>query len=492
MADIYTVMGISHLLIDRDNLPRAKCMISERSQAPEAEIFERRRSKLFKALPSVTMVLHNGLPQYRTVLSISSPFRPSSHVIFLFGILPPGAIAVLHKEESYLFLEPPTEATAVWEGHQENFAEIARRTGATHVQALDCLPALLGRIDTQGIQMLPWLSVETSLHLSRLLGRSPDIAGADADLARAIVEQRLCHDAFGCEQLRQAGKATAQALRRGMAYTQPGLKEYQVQAEIESECVRSGMGLSFTSIVSVHGEVLHNTHYDGVLAESDLLLADIGAETRDGYAGDCTRTWPVSARLSPMQRDIYQLVLAAQSGALALCKPGISFRDVHLAACRVFAEGLITMGVLTGTPQSLVERGAHALFFVHGIGHLLGLDVHDMEDLGDLAGYAAGRSRSQQFGLNFLRLDRDLVSGMAVTIEPGFYCIPALLESAERREQFKDCLVIDRLEQLADVRGIRIEDSVLITNDGHEVLTADVPKSVDEIEALVGERRSCG
>lgn len=182
---------------------------------------------------------------------------------------------------------------------------------------------------------------------------------------------------------------------------------------------------------------------------------------------------------------MYDLVLAAHDGAIAAVKPGVEYRDIHLLACRTLAAGLVELGILKGDPDSLVERDAHALFFPHGVGHLLGLDVHDMEDLGDLAGYAPGRSRSDRFGLCFLRLDRPLAPNMVVTIEPGFYQVPGILDPARHGGQYDDAVNWDRLAQFADARGIRIEDDVRVTATGSEVLTADLPTAAAAIEALV-------
>jgi Xaa-Pro aminopeptidase len=272
-----------------------------------------------------------------------------------------------------------------------------------------------------------------------------------------------------------------------MAATQPGRREHHVRAAMEAELAARGMCPAYGSIVTVHGEVLHNVDYDNPIAPGDLLLADVGGE-HEGWASDVTRTWPTNGRFSPTQRALYDVVLEAQRVAIDRVRPGVRYRDVHRAASVVLARGLVDEGILHGDPESLVERGAHALLFPHGIGHLLGLDVHDMEDLGDRAGYAPGRARSEQFGLGYLRLDRDLRPGMLVTIEPGLYLVPALLADERRCGPFVADGSFDRaaLARFADVRGIRIEDDVLCTTDGPQVLTAAIPKRPDEVEALVG------
>ena len=196
----------------------------------------------------------------------------------------------------------------------------------------------------------------------------------------------------------------------------------------------------------------------------------------------------MQGRFSATQKALYAIVLQAEKDACAMVKPGVRYRDIHLAASLVLARGLVDEGILVGDPEGLVERGAHALLFPHGVGHLLGLDVHDMEDLGDRAGYAPGRTRSEQFGLGFLRLDRDLAPGMVVTVEPGIYFVPAILENEKIAGPFvaDGTLNKDALARFADVRGIRIEDDVLCTPTEPEVLTASIPKEVAAVEAAVG------
>jgi Xaa-Pro aminopeptidase len=245
------------------------------------------------------------------------------------------------------------------------------------------------------------------------------------------------------------------------------------------------MTCSYNSIVTVHGEVLHNEQYHHALQSGDLLLADVGAETATGWAADVTRTWPVSGQFSATQRDLYDVVLAAHDACIDRVRPGVEYRDIHLLAATVIAAGLVNLGILQGSAEDLVAMDAHALFFPHGVGHLLGLDVHDMEDLGDVAGYEAGRVRSDRFGLNFLRLDRPLRPGMLVTIEPGFYQVPAILNDPKRRSHYQDVVNWERLAQFADVRGIRIEDDVLVTENGNEVLTAALPTEAEAIAQLV-------
>ena len=300
-----------------------------------------------------------------------------------------------------------------------------------------------------------------------------------------MIEIRLRNDAFAIAQLEEAASATVQAHVAGMAHTRPGMREAEVRAAMEACLVAQGMSTSYNSIVTRQGQVLHNDRHDGELCAGDLLLADVGAETPEGWAGDVTRTWPVSGHMSATQKVIYELVLKSQLTAIEAVSPNVRYLDVHRTAGRVLVQGLVELGILRGDPLELFERGAGALFFPHGVGHLLGLDVHDMEDLGDRAGYAPGRSRAKNAADRYLRLDRDLEAGMVVTIEPGFYRIPRILQRTEEVGDLEDCLVRAELEKFADVKGIRIEDDVLVTESGRRVLTALAPKQVADVEAAM-------
>ena len=249
--------------------------------------------------------------------------------------------------------------------------------------------------------------------------------------------------------------------------------------------------VSFTPIVTVHGEILHSDTYRHALADGNLLLADAGAEEPLGYASDMTRTYPVNGTFTPIQRQLYDVVERAMNEAIKACLPGTRFLDVHDLAAKIVCEGLVEASLLRGDVEELTARRAHTLFFPHGLGHLIGLDVHDMEDFGDIAGYAPGRTRRNGFGDCFLRLDRDLEPGMTLTIEPGIYLVPAIWHNAAMVAPFDDVVnraEVDRLLAQA-FGGIRLEQTICVgcaTEAGPEVLTADLPTAADEVAALVG------
>jgi Xaa-Pro aminopeptidase len=457
------------------------------SSATSRDALEARRAKLAARLGPRPALIAAGLPRPRNYAANQYPFRASSHFLYLFGVPLRGAVAGYDGDDFTIYLPEPYPDQALWEGPPPSFDDVAATTGCV-VRPLARLPA---SVRGRAVATLPAPDAETCLEQSRLLGREIRrgvIDVLDAPLADAMIELRLQHDDAAIAGLRLAAEATAAAHAAGMAATRPGRTAAAVRAAMEAPLVARGMTCAYSSIVTPHGEILHSERYDLTLAAGDLLLADVGAETDGGWAGDVTRTWPVSGKYSPTQRDAYQLVLGAQKQAIAAVTPGSRYRNVHLVACQALAAGLVDLGILRGNPIELAADGVVALLFPHGVGHLLGLDVHDMEDLGDRAGYAPGRERAKQFGLRSLRLDRDLAPGMAVTIEPGFYISPAILADPELTKVAGDRLDRKRLAAFSDVRGIRIEDDVLVTASGREVLTDAIPKAPEAVEAAVGGR----
>ena len=445
-----------------------------------------RRARLTARIAGAPALIAAGRARPRNYLANTFPFRASSHFLYCVGLPLEGAALWLDAGRAVLLLEASAPDDPLWHGYVATPEQVGAALGL-EVATWDQLSRLRAGREVATLKPLDWGEACT---LAAALGREPATLGsaqADLPLRDALIELRLAHDEGALGELRRAADVTVQAHRAGMRATRAGLREQAVCAQMEHAIACAGFTTAYGSIVSVHGEVLHNHHHANVLAAGQLLLADVGAETDTGYAADVTRTWPVGGRFSATQRTLYELVLAMQEDAIAAVRPGARYRDVHLIAARTLVDGLVQLGILNGEADALVEDGAHALFFPHGVGHLLGLDVHDMEDLGDAAGYAPGRTRSAQFGLGYLRLDRDLAEGMLVTIEPGFYQVPSLLADPEQVGLSARALDRHKLAAFADVRGIRIEDDVLVTERGAEVLTRALPKRPDEVEALVGQ-----
>ena len=451
---------------------------SQTSSSFLAATLHQRRQKLAKHI-TYPVLLWSGCSSSRNFPANVFPYRANSHFLYFAGLPLFNAVIRLEAGRMTLFMDDATPASILWHGDSPKREEIAAQIGAD-----EALP--LKKLRADGAATLPVQDAATRSQQSELFGRSSqDLAGIDRELAKAIAQIRLIHDEGAIAQIRQAVAVTVQAHKAGMVATAFAKTEAQVRAAMESVIMGHNMTCAYSSIVTVQGEVLHNNHYHHAIHPGELLLADVGAETESGWAADVTRTWAVSGQFSPTQRAIYEIVLAAHDLCIEAARPGIEYKGLHLMACGAIATGLVEVGILRGQPEDLVAMDAHALFFPHGVGHLLGLDVHDMEDLGDLAGYEEGRVRSDRFGLGYLRLDRPLRSGMIVTIEPGFYQVPAILQDPERREKYKNVVNWERLEEFADVRGIRIEDDVLITETGNEVLTAELPTKIEAIEDLV-------
>ncbi|MGF1517903.1 MAG: aminopeptidase P family protein [Nodosilinea sp.] len=440
-------------------------MAIQTSAIPLAQVLKQRRDRLAELYPG-PVVLGSGRAVSRNFPANVYPFRANSHFLYFAGL--PLSNAALHLEAGRLtlFIDDTSPEAALWHGPTPSREVIAAAIGADAAYPYQQVKKYLGDSAT-----LPTQFESGPRHSQALI--------------EALVALRLHHDDHAIEQIKTAAAVSVAAHRAGMAATPGATTEAQVRAAMEQVIMAAGMTCAYNSIVTVHGEVLHNEQYHHSLAAGDLLLADVGAEAPSGWASDITRTWPVSGRFTPAQRDIYNAVLAAHDACIAAARPGVEYRDLHLLACRTLAAGLVDLGLLKGDPDDLVERDVHALFFPHGVGHLLGLDVHDMEDLKDVAGYAPGRVRSDRFGLKFLRLDRPLAANMVVTIEPGFYQVPAILAPARQSGQYDDAVNWGRLDDFQQVRGIRIENDVQITSTGCAVLTADLPTHPDALEALV-------
>lgn len=441
---------------------------------------KRRRDRLATQLDCPAL-LWSGCAPARNFPANRFPFRASSHFLYFAGIPLENAVISLDGGHLELFYDDPPAANILWHGETPSRAQLAAAIGADAARPLGALPACAATAAT-----IPHTDARTANQQQTYLSRNPGLnEPRDRALAAAIVALRLIHDETAISAIREAAAITVAAHKAGMAATAPTATEAAIRAAIESVFLARNATPAYNSIVTVCGEVLHSDRYDNPLSAGDLLLVDAGAETASGWASDVTRTWPVSGQFSATQRDLYDVVLAAHDGAIAAVRPGVEYREVHLLAATILARGLADLGILRGNAEDLVAQDAHALFFPHGIGHLLGLDVHDMEDLGDLAGYAPGRQRSDRFGLGYLRLDRPLEANNIVTIEPGFYQVPAIVQDPERRDRYADVVNWDRLAKFADVRGIRIEDDVLVTTDGAEVLTAALPTEAGAIAQLV-------
>lgn len=451
------------------------------------EVFAARRARLLTMLPGPLLLLGNGRRD-RNLPGSELPFRQDSTFLYLTGCDQPDAAAWIDADGTTLFLPEPAPDDDLWHGHVTTANEQRTRYDVQAVRPFDAdaLRALAGRRPRTLAVPDP---ARTAL-ASEIAGRPLQFAEepGDADLVDAVITLRRTKSAEEVEELREAGRITGEAHRLAMRLTRPGVHEAALTAAFEAFLAARGCTVGYETILTQRGEILHNHAHDEVLTAGRLLLLDGGAELRrSGYTADVTRTWPVNGRYTPRQRAAYEAVLASQQAAIDTATVGTRYRRVHEAAALVIAQFLLDEGLLRGTTASAaVERGAHALFFPHGVGHLLGLDVHDLKAFGDRGAYPPGAARSEQFGLCYLRLDLPLEAGWTLTIEPGFYVVPAILHNPALRERFADVLDVERALSWVGFGGIRIEDDVHITPHGPEILTAGAPKHPDEVEALIG------
>ena len=416
------------------------------------------------------------------------PFRQESSFLYLTGCATPNAALLLTEDEERLFLPKPADDDSLWHGATPSIEEQGKALGFELVADRAELSSYLSKIP-QKPRTIATADLKINLELEHLLGTrfrfGPTAEGGDPELIQWLCHSRRILEEEELAELRATMSFTARAHKAAMSATHVGGHEREVAAAFHYELAKAGLGTAYSSIVTVDGHILHNHHYRNELQDGQLLLLDGGAESVGGYATDITRTWPVNGRFSAQQRAAYSAVLEAQKASINMIRAGTRYRDVHFKSCEIIAQFLCSEQLLLCSPEEAVESGAHALFFPHGIGHLIGLDVHDLENFGDVAAYAPDRSRSQQFGTAYLRMDLDLEPNMVVTIEPGFYIIPEILNNEALMAPHRSRINQDRLEAWRHFGGIRIEDNILCTEGEPENLSWEIPKEISELEPLI-------
>lgn len=469
-------------------------MSDTQAAGPGAEIFRERRNQLRNAVGGGVILWLGHMMQPRNYTDNAYPFRQNSHFLYYIGLAEPDLAVLSYPEpdNDVLFSPPTTMDDIIWSGASEERMKMARQAGIETIEDIGRLGVYLTKAQSQRltIHYLPPYQATSLFRIAELLVIEPsDVTGGVSQrLKEEVARQRNPKSEFEIREIEDALRVTDHMHRRAMAIARPGIYEYEVAGEVQAVALRANFQMAFPPIVTVRGQVLHNHSYGNILQDGQLMINDSGAESPNGYAGDITRTFPVNGRFSSVQKEIYETVLSMQLGAIDAIKPGIPFRDVHLISCRILAERLNAIGLMKGDPASAVEAGAHALFFPHGLGHMMGLDVHDMEDLGDVVGYPKGEARSSQFGLNFLRMSRPLEERFVLTVEPGIYFIPALIDRWAGERRHKDFIVYENLDAFRTFGGCRIEDDVLVTKTGARVLGPGIPKTVAEVEAAMGRR----
>ncbi len=453
-------------------------------------VYVQRRNRLRSDISSGIILLVGNDESPMNYADNTYHFRQDSNFLYFFGIKRPGLYAVLDSETGVdtVFGEDYTVEDFVWRGKQPSIAEEASLAGVKKTGSLEALAQLMNATLESGkkIHFLPPYRPENVLKLHNLLGLSLNQISASASipLIKAIVSQRSIKSDEEIAEIEKAVNTSVDMHVAAIKMARPGMKECEIAAEMERIALAAGGNISFPVIATINGQTLHNHFHGNTLTDGKLFMLDCGAETSMGYAGDLSSTFPVSKTFTERQKQIYQIVLNSHKAAVQQLKPGVRFKEVHHIACLTIAKGLKEMGFIKGDPEEAVNAGAHSLFFPCGTGHMMGLDVHDMEDLGEVYVGYDGKPKSTQFGLKSLRLGRDLQPGFVLTIEPGIYFIGELIDLWEGEGRFREFLNFDKIKTYKDFGGIRNEEDYLITRDGPRLLGKSKPMSIEEVEKL--------
>ena len=456
-----------------------------------AKTYAQRRNELKKKVETGVILLLGNEESPMNYRDNAYHFRQDSSFLYYFGLNDPGLTAVIDIDSGseVVYGYDFTMDDVVWMGPQESLAARAEKCGVKITAPSEQLASDLKKIisEKRRVHYLPPYRSEHFIKIKTLLGIEPDFAMdfVSLDFVLAVIAQRSIKSDEEIEQIEQAHAVTREMHLIAMRMARPGIYEREVVGAVKGIAIGAGGNPSFPVILSVHGETLHNHYHGNKMKQGDLVVHDSGAETMMGYAADITRTFPVSGTFTQKQKEIYELVLKANTDSIAAVKPDISNKDIHLIAARTIVSGLTDLDLMKGDADEAVAAGAHALFFPHGIGHMMGLDVHDMENLGEkYVGYDENTPRSTQFGLAYLRLAKILKPGFLITIEPGIYFIPALIEKWRSKKKFAEFINFQKLDEYLDFGGVRIEDDVLVTKDGHRVIGKPIPKTISDVEKI--------
>ncbi len=420
-------------------------------------------------------------------------FRQDSTFLYLFGIDLPGLAAVIDLEtgEDTLYGNDLDIDDIIWMGTQPLMSENAAKAGINQTKPMSELKKDLQQAiqHKRSIKILPPYRGDHRIFLSAMLEVPvPHVSSfVSEELIKAVVSLREVKEEDEIAQIEFAIDVAYRMHTSMMKLAVPGTWEREIAGQMEGIALANGGMVSFPVILSIDGQTLHNHYHGNLLKEGRIVVADAGCESPLHYASDITRSVPVGGRFSQRQKEIYEIVLAANVNSINNVKPGIYNRELHLGAARTITEGLKAIGIMKGDTEEAVQQGAHALFFPHGLGHMLGLDVHDMESLGEkFVGYDETVTRSTQFGTAYLRLAKKLKPGFVFTIEPGIYFIPALIDLWKKEKKFEEFINYNKVDTYRDFGGIRIEDDILVTQTGCRVLGRPIPKTVGEIEGMMG------
>lgn len=424
-------------------------------------------------------------------------FRQDSNFLYLFGLDFPGLAGVIDVDnnKNIIFGKDVDIDDIIWMGPQESIKNKALKAGVNDTEPFGKLAGYIEAAKKQNrkIHYLPPYRADNIIFLYNLLNMPVDKLkeNASVELIKGVVALRSIKEQVEINEIERYMEVAYLMHTTAMKMAKPGVYEREIAGAIEGIALACGGAVSFPVILSVHGETLHNHDHSNKMKEGDIFIIDAGTESPLHYATDHTRVVPVGGKFTQKQKEIYEIVLNSQLAAIEAIKPGTTYQSVHLLASKVIADGLKAIGLMKGDTADAVKRGAHALFFPHGLGHMMGIDVHDMEDLGeDYVGYDDEIKRSDLFGTAYLRLGRRLQEGFVITVEPGIYFIPALIDMWKAENKFAEFINYDKVEEYRNFGGIRIEDDILVTSSGYKILGRPIPKTVDEIETFMKNNRN--
>lgn len=451
------------------------------------EIYTQRRDKLRKSVGSGLILLLGNDESPMNYADNGYHFRQDSSFLYFFGLNHPFLAGILDCDtgEDWIFGNDLTVEDFVWMGPQPSVAMQSREVGIKKTGDITALVTLLGEAKKTGrkIHFLPPYRSENKIKLFEWLGIPPNESKTRASLPLIIgvVNQRNYKSPEEIVEIRKACDTSVDMHTLAMRMAKPGVSEARIAAAVYETALAAGGQIAFPIIATINGQTLHNHYHGNVLKAGDLFLLDAGAETAMGYAGDLSSTLPVNGRFDSRQKEIYSVCLDSHNTSITMLKPGIPFKEVYFESARVIVRGLKDLGLMKGNVNDAVANGAHALFFPCGLGHMMGLDVHDMEDLGEVYVGYAGEPKSTQFGLKSLRLGRKLDPGFVFTIEPGIYFIPELIDQWKEKSHLSDYIDYHKVEEYRTFGGLRNEENFLITADGCELLGKPKPKSIEDV-----------
>lgn len=453
------------------------------------KIYKERRETLKTQLATGLILLLGNEESSMNYFDNQYPFRQDSNFLYFFGLDRPGLAAIIDVDNNneIIFGNDIGVEDIIWTGPLESIAHQAEATGVLKTLPTSSISEKINKAlsEKRKIHFLPPYRADNMHKLNSWLNIPSDLlkAKASVELIKAIVVQRSIKSPEEVAEIEKGVNVTVDMQLEAARLANEGTSETKIAGIIHGIALSAGGYLAFPTILTVNGQILHNHSQGNILKSGQMLLCDCGAETSMHYGGDLTRTTPVDKQFSTRQKEIYDIVVHAHEAAIEALRPGIFFKDVHLLACEKLAEGLKLIGLMKGDTKEAVRQGAHAMFFQCGLGHMLGLDTHDMEDLGEeYVGYTDELKKSTQFGLKSLRLGRKLETGFVVTVEPGIYIIPELIDLWKSENKFSEFINYEKLETYKDFSGIRIEEDLLITADGSRILGQSLPRETEKFK----------